>query len=502
MNLTDRLALHALSRPEHPALVWPEGHIGYRALLQQVEAAAALLQQTGVEVLALDVENGPAWVVLDIAAMQLGICLIPLPPFFSPGQLRHVLRHSATQAVLTDDPQRLRERLGELLVDAESSLQVAASRLAWIETAAAVRREERKLLPEGVNKITFTSGTTGEPRGVMLSWAQMRPVVESLAGATLMAGDDRHLALMPLAVLLENIAGVYAPLWAGASVMLLPMAKVGLSGSSGLNGETMALALSESRATTAIFTPQTLQGVVEAQELRNDKHLSLRFAAVGGAPVSPRLLRRAAELGLPVFEGYGLSECASVVCLNTPADHRPGSVGRPLPHLQLTLSDDGEVLVHGQPFVGYLGEDPSPSGRWPTGDLGELDDDGFLYLHGRRRNVFITAFGRNVAPEWVERELMLEPAISQAAVFGEARPYNVAVVVPAPGVTPPDIEAAFVRTNRTLPDYARVSRWLPADAPFSPANGLLTGTGRIRRAALLERYGQDIELLYREAQTS
>jgi acyl-CoA synthetase (AMP-forming)/AMP-acid ligase II len=317
-----------------------------------------------------------------------------------------------------------------------------------------------------------------------------------------MADDDRHLALMPLAVLLENIAGVYAPLWAGASVMLLPMAKVGLSGSSGLNGETMALALSENRATTAIFTPQTLQGVIEALESSPAIPLSLRFAAVGGAPVSPRLLQRAAELGLPVFEGYGLSECASVVCLNTPAHHRSGSVGRPLPHLQLTLSDDGEVLVHGQPFVGYLGEAPSASGRWPTGDLGELDDDGFLYLHGRRRNVFITAFGRNVAPEWVERELMLEAAIAQAAVFGEARPYNVAVVVPGSGATPSDIEAAFARTNRTLPDYARVSRWLPADAPFSPANGLLTGTGRIRRTALLERYGQAIELLYCEAQTS
>jgi long-subunit acyl-CoA synthetase (AMP-forming) len=501
MSLTDRLAMHALRRPEHPALAWPEGQMGYRALLQQVEAAAALLRQTGVGVLALDVENAPAWVVLDIAAMQLGVCLIPLPPFFSPGQLHHVLRRSATQAVLTDDPQRLRERLGEHLVDAESSLQVADRALTWIDTRESVEAGKHSV-PEGVNKITFTSGTTGEPKGVMLSWAQIRPVVESLEGATAMGPGDRHLTLMPLAVLLENIAGVYAPLWAGASVMLLPMAKVGLSGSSGLNGETMALALSESRATTAIFTPQTLQGGIDALDSSPAIPLALRFAAVGGAPVSPRLLQRAAELGLPVFEGYGLSECASVVCLNTPAHHRPGSVGRPLPHLQLTLSDDGEVLVHGQPFVGYLGEDPPASGRWPTGDLGELDDDGFLYLHGRRRNMFITAFGRNVAPEWVERELMLEPAILQAAVFGEARPYNVAVVVPGPGATPSDIEVAFARTNRTLPDYARVSRWLPADAPFAPANGLLTGTGRIRRTALLERYGQAIELLYCEARTS
>lgn len=502
MSLTDRLALHAAGQPEQIALKWPEGQLRYQGLLQQVSTAVRFLRQAGRKIVALDLENGPAWVVLDIAAMELGICLIPLPRFFSPAQLRHILRRCATQAVLTDDPQRLRERLGEFLVDAESSLPVAASRLVWIETAPAVRREERKWLPEEVNKITFTSGTTGEPKGVMLSWSQIRPVVESLAGATAMGSGDRHLALMPLAVLLENIAGVYVPLWTGATLVLPPLEQVGLSGSSGLDGAAMARALGDSRATTAIFTPQALQGVVEALELRKDKRLSLRFAAVGGAPVSRRLLQRAAELGLPVFEGYGLSECASVVCLNTPAHHRPGSVGRPLPHLRLTLSDDGEVSVQGQSFVGYLGEQPLSPASWPTGDLGELDDDGFLYLRGRRRNVFITAFGRNVAPEWVERELMLEPAIAQAAVFGEARPYNVAVVAPAPGATPSDIEAAFARTNRMLPDYARVSRWAPAEAPLSPANGLLTGTGRIRRAALLERYGRAIELLYCEAQTS
>ena len=168
----------------------------------------------------------------------------------------------------------------------------------------------------------------------------------------------------------------------------------------------------------------------------------------------------------------------------------------------MRLAPDGEILVDGELMLGYAG-DPSPVPRpWPTGDLGELDDDGFLYLRGRRRNVFITAFGRNVAPEWVERELTLEPAILQAAVFGEARPCNVAVLVPGSGATSSDIEAALARAHRTLPDYARVSRWLPADAPFSPANGLLTGTGRIRRTALLERYGQAIELLYCEAQTS
>ena len=229
----------------------------------------------------------------------------------------------------------------------------------------------------------------------------------------------------------------------------------------------------------------------------------MRFAAVGGAPVSPRLLQRAADLGLPVFEGYGLSECASVVCLNTPGHHKPGSVGRPLPHLRLRVADDGEVTVSGQAFSAYLGEKPSAAGYWPTGDLGELDEDGFLYLRGRRRNVFITAFGRNVAPEWVERELTLEPAIAQAAVFGEAP----ALQRRGAGARVRCIARRYRgRPGACQPWPARLCTGVTLDTGamplFQPPTACLTGTGRIRRDRVLARYGQAIESLYCEAQTS
>jgi long-subunit acyl-CoA synthetase (AMP-forming) len=226
----------------------------------------------------------------------------------------------------------------------------------------------------------------------------------------------------------------------------------------------------------------------------------LRFVAVGGAPVPPRLLERARGLGLPVYQGYGLSECASVATLNTPRHDRPGSAGRPLPHLRLRVSGSGEILVADNLFSGYLGG-PSvdtEAGWWRTGDQGYLDGDGFLYLTGRKRNLFITAFGRNVSPEWVESELVLEDALLQAAVFGEARPWNLAIVVPAPGADPEGVTRALARANARLPDYARVSRWAFADEPFTPANGLLSGTGRVRRQAVYRAYRQRIESLYQE----
>ena len=149
------------------------------------------------------------------------------------------------------------------------------------------------------------------------------------------------------------------------------------------------------------------------------------------------------------------------------------------------------------PWRGYLGEAAVTDGAGiATGDLGHLDDDGYLHITGRKKNMFITSFGRNVAPEWVESELLARAPILQAAVFGEGRPYNCAVVV-APAATPAaSIAAAIAEANRRLPDYARVHAWLPARASFSPANGHATPNGRLRRPAIFEAYGEQIADLY------
>ncbi len=496
MSLYQRLRQWSIEAPERIALAWSDGRLSYAELLRQIDRAVELLRAGGARVIALDVDNGPAWVVLDIAALQLGLCVVPLPAFFSDQQVRHALSHAGVDAVISDRAGRLRERAGQAVCSDSRTLEILGQRLGWVE-----HRGERVAgrPPAGIHKLTFTSGTTGEPKGVMLDWARIAPVVESLVTASAMGAGDRHLVLLPLAVLLENLAGVYAPLWAGACVVLEPLARVGLTGSSGLNSAVMVRALIEQRASTAIFTPQTLQALVETLEQSPRPRPALRFAAVGGAALSPRLLQRAAALGLPVFQGYGMSECASVVCLNTADANRPGSVGRPLPHLRVRIADDGEVLVEGVAPAAYLGHRASTDTTWHTGDLGEIDGDGFVYLHGRRDNLMINSFGRNLAPDWVERELLLEPAIAQVAVFGDARPYNVAVVVSQHSAA---VAAAVERVNLTLPDYARVRRWIVAEHPFTPVNGLLTGTGRNRRDAILARYGAVLDELYREAMTS
>jgi long-subunit acyl-CoA synthetase (AMP-forming) len=499
MGLIERIAAHAGSRGDDAALAHGHDQVGFHALHGMLTEAAATLQARGLRSLALDLDNGPAFAVCDLAGRAAGLTVLPLPPFFSPGQLRHAFASSGVEAVATDNVERLRQRLPGLAVREDSGWVVAGQRLRLLTLAA-----DRTDLPPDTSKITFTSGSTGEPHGVLLGGTQLDAVTAALADAAEVRPGDRCIALAPLSVLLENVGSLYVPLWCGATAVLSPLAETGLGGGAGLDAVRMHRALSGSRATGAIFSPQTLLGLVRVLERGAPGLEQLRFAAVGGAPVSETLLERARRLGLPVYEGYGLSECGSVVTLNTPGANRPGSAGRPLPQVRVRIAADGEVEISGNLFSGYLGDPPArmEDRWWRSGDLGRLDQDGYLFIAGRRRNMLITSFGRNVSPDWVEGELTQEPAVAQAAVFGEARPYLTAVLVPAPGADGAALTAAVANANRRLPDYARVLRWLRADEPFTTANGLFTGTGRIRRAAVSARYEARIATLYEEREAS
>jgi long-subunit acyl-CoA synthetase (AMP-forming) len=486
------LQRYARLRPHAVALQDENQSLGYGELARAVDRFASVLLCERIAVLGLLLDNGPAWVVMDLAASAAGVTLVPLPGFFSDAQLRHALTDAGVDAILTDQPQRFSALAG---ISQESTrLDVTGTGLSVLRTQAAPRRQ-----PAGVAKITYTSGTTGTPKGVCLSTSAMEAVAASLLEVVGTEAPQRHLSLLPLATLLENIGGIYLPLLAGATCVVPALERVGLHGAAGLDTVRMVEALRRHQATSAIFIPQMLQALVSVLEQDAEPLEHLRFVAVGGAPVSPRLLARARALGLPVYEGYGLSECASVVALNVPGRNLPGSVGRLLPHVRLRFAADGEIEVAGSQFRGYLGmPDASPDAFWPTGDIGHLDENGFLHLTGRKKNMFITSFGRNVAPEWIERELTLSPAIAQVAVFGEARPWNVAVIWSRAGASRVEVEAGVRSANRELPDYARVSAWIAANEAFAVMNGQLTATGRPRRVEILKVYGARIDALYED----
>jgi long-subunit acyl-CoA synthetase (AMP-forming) len=448
----------------------------YAELLAEVAGREALLRRHGVARLAIALDNGPDWLFWDLAALFAGIPCVPLPGFFSVAQQRHVLDSAGVDSLVCAAPAAFVMLGFAPCGDGLCRRAVAAP----------------PALPAGTAKITYTSGTTGQPKGVCLGAEAMLAVARSLVAATGADRIERHLCVLPLAVLLENLAGNYTPLLGGACLEIPPLAEVGMRGASQFELPAFLASLARVRPNSLILLPQLLLALVSAAERGQPLPDSLRFVAVGGGRVAPQLLERAAALGLPVFEGYGLSECASVVCLNTPAQRRIGSVGRPLAHAEVRLAEDGEVLVRGARLLGYLGE-PAPADDWlATGDLGHWED-GFLVLHGRKKHQFVTAFGRNVNPEWVEAELVQQAPIAQAWLYGEALPANVAVLVPRGGADDAQLQAAIEQVNAGLPDYARVHHWLRAEQPFGEANGLATANGRLRRAALFQHYRHAID---------
>jgi len=453
--------------------------LSYAELRHEVAARASQLEQLGVQRVALALDNGLEWALWDLALLRAELVCVPLPGFFSPAQQEHVLQHAGI----------------DCLIGAVSPL---SERCGFRQTAPGLLQRQPDAVtpvPDGTLKITYTSGTTGQPKGVCLDAEAQLAVADSLWQASRPCDVRQHLCVLPLATLLENIAGLYAPLLAGARVELRPLAEIGFSGAAGFDLPRLLATLEQNQPHSLILLPQLLLALVSAAEQGVSLPASLRFIAVGGGRVAPQLLERAERLGLPVFEGYGLSECASVVCLNTPEARRIGTVGRPLPHVELRLADDGEVLVRGPRMLGYLGEQPL-TGEWlATGDLGHFEE-GLLVLHGRKKHQFVTAYGRNVNPEWVEAELIQQAPIGQAWLHGEALPQNVAVLVPRhPGLSDAALQQAIEQVNAGLPDYARVHRWLRAGEPFAAGNGLATANGRLRRPALLARYQNEIDAL-------
>lgn len=481
------LAAHS---PERRAVRNAAGAWSYADLLRCATAIAATLESCEIEVAAILAPNDPRWIALDLGAQMAGTVMVPLPPYFTREQISHALADSGADALLGDP------RLVSLLELDVPALKPCAFRdldLVWCR----LRSNTPAVMPSATAKISYTSGTTGKPKGVCLTQLGMDAVADSLRRAVANLGLKTHLCVLPLATLLENIAGVYAPLQNGGDIVVPDGRETGFTGSAHFDATALLRCIGVYRPDSMIVVPQILAALVAELENGAAPPTTLKLVAVGGGRVSPALLARADRLRLPVYEGYGLTECASVVTLNTPEARRAGSVGKPLAHATVAIDERGEIQVESTAVGGYIGGEHVAQ-RLATGDLGRFDADGFLYVNGRRKNLFVTSYGRNVSPEWVENELCDEPAIAQAAVYGEARPWNVAVIVPARTATHYQIQAAIAAANRRLPDYARIAGWLLAKEPFSAANGELTTNGRNRRGSIWARYGYELDALYDE----
>jgi len=458
--------------------------VGWQQVLHSLQAKKVLFRA----------ESSLQWALLDLACLDANILLVPVPAYLSERQWQHVLEQVAPDVIIVDLPLNLTTDVAKN-DQIRWSLSYQHYQLYQCDIKATLSA------PAGTQKITFTSGSTGQPKGVCLTAAAQWQVAQSLV-SRINLSMPRHLCLLPLPTLLENIAGIYAPLLAGGEVVIASEAARGFQGSR-LETPALLLALiTKIQPDSLILVPELLQLLVHACLQGWSAPASLKFIAVGGAKVAVDLLKQAAGLGLPVYQGYGLSECCSVVALSeidaTQASQQQlTQVGRVLPHLTVKTVA-GEIFVK-TPFLGYLG-DTSALGavNWvATGDLGTISADGLLTIHGRKKNLLILSSGRNVNPEWVEAELTKTGLIQQALLTGDAKPYCVALLYCANAAVSERQLTEFVqRINQQLPDYARAERWIRLATPFSEAEGTLTANGRPKRDVITARYQREIDTLY------
>lgn len=454
--------------------------LSYQELAGKIDELSKILSQYKGKCAGLELKNGFNWVLLDLACISEGVITVPLPDFFTPKQRQHALSTSGASLLFSDT----------LNNDAKSIFSINDSVIALERL-----KNPSIQLPEGTAKITYTSGTTGEPKGVCLSQAGMEKVAASLIEVIGKSAAEKTAAVLPLAVLLENIAGCYATLLAGGCYDVQSQSSIGFQNGMLPDSQKLLEYLHKSHARSCILVPELLRGLMKTMLVSGLRLPEMKFIAVGGSRVSESLLRQAQETGLPLYEGYGLSEAASVVAVNTPKQHKTGSVGQLLPHGEVYIAADGEILLSCPALLGYVGEGVAAE-HFATGDVGDIDTQGFLHITGRKKNIIINSMGRNISPEWPESELLAQPPIAQAVVLGDARAELVALIVPgAASVDSGQIDTAVTRVNTQLPEYAQIKHWQMV-MPFSTENQQLTGTGRPRRDVIAKAYRDQINTMY------
>jgi len=573
----------AAVRPQRPAQ-WRRGEQGYQPITYEqfdagIRSLARGLLRAGVRAgdrVVLLMENIPEWAMIDYAILSVGAVTVPMYCSFRPQDVAYVLNDCGARIAITSGGNLLRHLLagadeaGHLKqVYAMDCGKATDSRLlAFSELQADDDDELAEQLDSRlatVNRATlatlvYTSGTTGNPKGVMLSHGNIMANLEAVPGLIRFMEGDMMLSFLPLAHALERTGGHFLPYSFGLSVAFAE------------RPDTVALNMSEAAPTMMIAVPRLLEvmrnrilGQVGKQpavartlfkqflalgldasrgristlgrlrlrlldrfvgrKIRERFGGRLRVLITGGAPLSVEVGEFFEALGLPVIEGYGMTEAAPLISVNPMHARRLGSVGPPTPNAELRIADDGEILVRGPNVMdGYwkLRKETSAvfrDGWLQTGDIGRLDADGYLYITDRKKDVIVTSGGENIAPQRIEVLLDSDALIEQAVVYGDQKPYLVALVVPdeeacrawaseqglpesdwahlcASKVLRKMLQTRIASLLHPLNAYEQVRRIHLLDTPLSIDDGMLTPTLKARRYQIFDRYGDLLEALY------
>jgi long-chain acyl-CoA synthetase len=547
--------------------------VSYAEVGETVTALALGLIALGIEPgdrVAILANTRPEWTYADFAISMAGCVVVPIYPTNSPQECEWVLSDSDAVAVFCEDASQLakvaaiRDRLPTLrtLISIEPADGVT-SLAKLIERGRAGDRSELDRRVDGVQPddpytFIYTSGTTGPPKGCVLSHANFRAVLDIVREHDLLSSrDDLTYLFLPLAHALALIMQL-SSFEAGGAIAysggdprrllqeltevaptFLPSVprifeKVYAAVTRDLSRATLRDAVRIGGAVHALrHSGQPVPDGLRAAYDQLDERLfarvraafggRLRMAVTGAAPVAPEILEFFWACGVPVMEGYGMTETASAISINTVEEHRFGTVGKPLPDVEVRIAADGEILVRGDNvFSGYHKYADTTSfgaidGGWlHTGDLGVLDEDGYLSITGRKKDIIITAGGKNIAPANLENDLKRSPWISHAVMHGDRRPYPVMLITlddeqieawarqrglanDSLGSLPEVrqlIQAELDRANANYAQVEQAKKFVILERDLSQQSGELTPTLKVKRDVVNAKYAALIDALY------
>ncbi|MGZ4200466.1 MAG: AMP-dependent synthetase/ligase [Thermoleophilaceae bacterium] len=488
----------------------------------------------------------PEWTLADLGTLSAGATVAPIYHTNSPEECQYVLAHSEARLVFCEDDGQLakveavRDRCPalEYVVSFEGSADWAMSLEELRQLGRSLDEEalEDRIVsvsPDDVATLVYTSGTTGPPKGCMLTHANFISTMEMYLRR--IKFDDTHTVFMflPLAhslarvtqmvsldvgatiafwerdpkKLLENLAEVkptHFPSVPRVFEKIFTAAQAGMEDASPIKRAVIRWALGPGRRTK-------LADKIVHTKVRALFGGQLQLALTGAAPIAKDVLEFFDACGIPVLEGYGMTESCAASTLNAEGEQRFGTVGRPLPGTEVRLAADGEILMYGpNVFAGYY-KDPEATaltldddGWLRTGDLGQLDDAGFVSITGRKKDIIITSSGKNITPVNIENTLKENRWISEAVVYGDRRPYLVALIWLDPDELhalpverrQAEIEKAVEAANSRFARIEQVKRFVIVPGELSQAGGELTPTLKVKRSVVYDKYADIIDSLY------
>src|SRR5580700_10027164 len=551
-------------------------------IYRNVVGVARTLESWGIgqgDRVAILSENRPEWTIADFAALALGAVTVPIYSTQTAEQTAYILNDSGARVIAVSTKSQLEK---VLTVQSRTSLERVMV-MDTVETALAVHMQPLMLRgpvdadpefdaraqsigPDDLATIIYTSGTTGTPKGAMLTHGNMASnIAHSMEAFGFGTKDELSVSFLPLshvtarhvdfALLYRGVVLAYCPdigqlaqtlaevqpnVFVAVPRVYEKIRQQVISKTMGFpKNEVYRWALSVGRAhrseTVAGIKPTSHSWKIADQLVFSKVRAGMGGKAEefisGGAPLGRELAEWYADLGIPIHEGYGLTETSPVIAVNTPTANKLGTVGRPLANVEVTIAEDGEVLARGPSiFKGYWNRPEETQaafvdGWFKTGDIGHLDSDGYLSITDRKKDLIKTSGGKFIAPQPIENSLKLNPMVGTAVVLGDRRKFPAVLIAPhfpvledwaranqvdfasrqtlvANAKVQALYEGIIEELNQNLARFEKLKRVLVVPEELSAADGTLTHTFKVRRRGIEERYKTLIDEMYAKAETS